>query len=198
MSVADAAAGLSSAQRAVARTVESVLAARGMPSEVIAAALVNAVAESGLNPNAVGDSGASVGLFQLHERGAGKGMTVAARKDPVTNTKRIAEEYDRYGGKIRAAYAAGERDIGKLAGMWSTHIERPADKAGEASRRAARAAKLFPGLVSTGSRVAVFSEGVNSMGALIGLALLGGLFVYRKATQARGASNTTSEQRMPR
>lgn len=162
-----------------------------MPPEVIAAALVNAVAESGLNPNAVGDSGASVGLFQLHERGAGKGMSVAARKDPVTNTKRIAEEYDRYGGSIRAAYAAGERNVGKLAGMWSTYIERPADKAGEATRRAARAAKMFPGLVSTGSRVAVFSEGVNGMGALVGVAVLAGLLVYRKVYESRPANART-------
>lgn len=192
MSVADAAVGLSAAQRAVARTVESVLVAHGMPAEVIAGALVNAVAESGLNPNAVGDSGASVGLFQLHERGAGKGMTVAARKDPVTNTKRIAEEYDRYGGSIRKAYAAGERDPGVFAALWSTYIERPADKVGEATRRKSRAAKMFPGLVSTGSRVAVFSEGVNGMGALIGLALLGGLLAYRKVCAARPANARTA------
>jgi hypothetical protein len=39
-------------------------------------------AESQWNPNAVGDGGASYGLFQMHSQGAGAGMTPAARMDP--------------------------------------------------------------------------------------------------------------------
>jgi hypothetical protein len=41
--------------------------------------------ESGGNPNAVGDSGHSVGLFQLNDQGEGAGMSVAAREDPRAN-----------------------------------------------------------------------------------------------------------------
>lgn len=48
-------------------------------------ALALAKAESGLNPNAIGDNGASVGLFQLHERGQGAGLSVAQRQNPEIN-----------------------------------------------------------------------------------------------------------------
>jgi len=185
--------GLSTAQRDVARRAESVLAARGLPPEVIAGALVNAHAESGLRPSAQSPAPEdSAGIWQLNAKGAGKGMTTAARQDVVTSTARIADEYKTFGGPLRKAYAAGERNPGVFAALWSTHIERPADKVGEATRRAARAAKLFPGLVSTGSRVAVFSEGANGMGALVGLALLGGLFAYRKVYAARPANARTA------
>jgi hypothetical protein len=46
--------------------------------------IVNATvkAESGHNPNAVGDGGKSIGLFQMHEQGAGAGMSAADRSDP--------------------------------------------------------------------------------------------------------------------
>lgn len=46
--------------------------------------IVNATAkaESGLNPNAMGDNGHSIGLFQMHDQGAGAGMSAADRSDP--------------------------------------------------------------------------------------------------------------------
>jgi hypothetical protein len=45
--------------------------------------------ESGGDPGAVGDSGHSVGLFQLHDMGYGHGMG-DARFDPETNAARAA------------------------------------------------------------------------------------------------------------
>ena len=42
------------------------------------------MAESGGDPNAVGDDGAAVGLFQLHERGMGAGLG-DLRRDPELN-----------------------------------------------------------------------------------------------------------------
>lgn len=57
---------------------------------LIAASL--AKAESGFNPAAVGDAGASVGLFQLHERGQGAGMG-AARLDPWVNAVKFLEQH---------------------------------------------------------------------------------------------------------
>jgi hypothetical protein len=74
---------------------------------VIAAALVNAGYESFFDPNAVGDGGKSVGLFQLHEAGAGRGMNVEARKNPIKNTERISKEF------FQAANTAGT-DVNKL------------------------------------------------------------------------------------
>jgi soluble lytic murein transglycosylase-like protein len=41
--------------------------------------------ESNLDPWAVGDGGHSIGLMQLHDQGAGAGMSIAERNDPWTN-----------------------------------------------------------------------------------------------------------------
>lgn len=58
-------------------------------------ALALAKAESSLNPNAIGDNGHSVGLFQLHDQGQGAGQSVAQRQDPRHNA-----------GQFLAAHAA--------------------------------------------------------------------------------------------
>jgi hypothetical protein len=150
---------LNVAQQAVAAIVSRVLTSRGVPPEVVNAAIVNAVAESGLNPNAVGDNGRSVGVFQLNERGAGAGMSVADRKDPVKNAGRIADVYFGSQGKpVRDAYAGGERRVSELAALWSANVERPADRAGEMSRRRTLAVALFPERA-----VAAVSDAVDNM-----------------------------------
>ena len=59
------------------------------------------LAESGGNPNAVGDAGHSVGLFQLHDQGYGYGMG-DSRYDPETNADRAAQG-------LAEAWHAGER-----------------------------------------------------------------------------------------
>ena len=69
--------------------------------------------ESGGRPDAVGDGGASVGLFQLHERGYGHGMG-DSRYDPEINAERAtrglaeawhAGEKAGYGGEFAARSA---------------------------------------------------------------------------------------------
>jgi hypothetical protein len=147
-SLADRAVGLSAEKCEMVRVIEREFLAAGLPVGLAAAAVVNAYAESGLNPRAVGDGGASVGLFQLHERGAGAGMTTAQRMDPVHNTRRIAAVLlGPQGAPVRAAWDAGERGLGRLAALFSTHVERPAARLAEEARRAALAVRLFPGLV---------------------------------------------------
>ncbi len=47
------------------------------------------LAESGGDPNAIGDNGHSVGLFQLHDQGYGYGMG-DLRFDPEANAERAA------------------------------------------------------------------------------------------------------------
>ena len=149
MTVVDSAVGLTSSQRRSATVIDDVLKHRGVPREVIAAAIVNAYAESGLNPAAVGDGGRSVGLFQLHERGAGHGMSAKARMDPAKNTERIYTVYaGKYGQPIRTAYNDGERSIPVLSALWSTHVERPANKKTEEVKRRAIALRLFPSMVA--------------------------------------------------
>lgn len=59
------------------------------------------LAESGGQPDAVGDSGHSVGLFQLHDQGYGAGMG-DARYDPEVNADRAARG-------LAEAWHAGER-----------------------------------------------------------------------------------------
>lgn len=44
-------------------------------------------AESGGRVDAVGDGGHSIGLFQMHDQGAGYGMSVAQRQDPDVQFK---------------------------------------------------------------------------------------------------------------
>ncbi|MEO6044157.1 MAG: transglycosylase SLT domain-containing protein, partial [Tepidiformaceae bacterium] len=72
------------------------------------------LSESGGRPDAVGDSGHSVGLFQLHDQGYGAGMG-DTRYDPETNADRgargLAEAWhagDKAGfsgeNAVRAAY----------------------------------------------------------------------------------------------
>lgn len=59
------------------------------------------LSESGGRPDAVGDSGHSVGLFQLHDQGYGHGMG-DARFDPETNAERATKG-------LAEAWHAGER-----------------------------------------------------------------------------------------
>ena len=51
--------------------------------------------ESGGTEDAVGDNGHSVGLFQLHDQGAGHGLTVEQRKDPEVQYARFIPTIDR-------------------------------------------------------------------------------------------------------
>lgn len=82
-----------------------------------ALALAMAQQESGLNPNAVGDQGHSVGLFQLHDQGMGAGMG-NDRYDPRINAQKALQSLAQ---TIRDN--PGIADVGQLAAM----SQRPAD-----------------------------------------------------------------------
>lgn len=110
--------------------------ARGVPEIVTAAAIVNGIAESGLNPEAAGDwapagecpgwelppvmkvlqkgqpaqpaCAHSVGIFQCNDRGAGKGKSARYRMDAANNSNLIIDEYERsYGDRIRQMVSDG-------------------------------------------------------------------------------------------
>lgn len=131
---------LTTAQRQQAYIIEREMQAEGIHPDIIAAALVNAHAESGFDPNAVGDKGNSVGLFQLNIKGAGAGMTVEQRKDPVQNTKRIIEVYR----KVQSRVDAGIGDIAKATELWCIHVEIPSNKYAKGLVRAAIAKQTYP------------------------------------------------------
>ncbi len=78
--------------------------------------------ESGGNPNAIGDNGHSVGLFQLHDRGVGHGMSVEQRKDPHVQFEAMMPRFvDAY----RSGLAKG-LDGAQLAIHIAREAERPA------------------------------------------------------------------------
>jgi hypothetical protein len=138
---------LSSSQIEMAALIERTLRSEGFESPSIAAAIVNAYYESGLNPRAKGDLDKSTGLyhafglFQLYTPGgAGHGMTESQMLDPVTNTKRIAQV-----AKATAYWSISKEtdDIPKLAADWSQYVEAPRDRIGNMTGRASAAAKMF-------------------------------------------------------
>jgi hypothetical protein len=165
----------SASQRQMVDVIEAEFRAAGYPQEAAAAAVVNAVAESGLNPRAAGDGGKSIGLFQLHEKGGGKGMTVAQRQDPRLNTRRIIEETQRGQGLgFYNAIRAGERDVAKLAGIFSYYVERPKDKEGERARRMERARQLFPARFQPSTSLPVAANGSDALRSRTGAVRAGG------------------------
>lgn len=76
--------------------------------------------ESGGNPEAIGDNGHSVGLFQMHDQGAGHGMSVEARKDPRV-------QFDTMMPKFVDAYRSG-RAQGLDGAQLAVHIAREAER----------------------------------------------------------------------
>jgi len=111
------------------------------------AAVVNAYSESLLDPKAVGDRGKSVGLFQLHLRGAGMGMTFEQRQDPAQNARRIFQVVlGPDGEKLRKMQAA---TIEEQTAAFAHDIERCSACGwsggdSELHRRRALVAQLFP------------------------------------------------------
>lgn len=141
--VADMVIGLNDSQRANAKIIEREFNAAGFGPPVVAAAIINAIAESGLRNDAKSPAPEdSVGLFQLNARGGGRGMSTAERMDPAKNTRRIIEEAKAARGFMNLVNA-GEKDVKKLAAAFSTYVERPADKPGNEIKRAAMVDRYF-------------------------------------------------------
>lgn len=92
----------------------------GVPVQV---AIAIAQQESGLDPNAVGDNGHSIGLFQLYDQGEGAGMTDAQRRDPLTNAMTALKE----------VAAVAQQHPGWSWGQIAAAAQRPADQAGYAA-----------------------------------------------------------------
>ena len=137
----------------------------GYPFGVALAAVVNARHESDLSNAAIGDSGQSVGLFQLYSGGAGAGMSVEQRMDPYLNTRKIIEETKQYGSNLMAAYRGGA-SLADLSLIFGRDIERPANK-GVDRDNTARA--LFPGLAD------LPAKRITLIGAMIPFIVAGAL-----------------------
>jgi len=133
-------------QYAMMEIIERVMRSEGFSSPVIAAAFVNAYAESAFNPLAGGDKDDTgtphaVGLFQLYTPGgAGEGMTHEQKIDPAMNTKRICDVAKRtpFMDEMQRT-----DDIPALAAQWSYHVERPKRVEYNMRMRADLAIKMF-------------------------------------------------------
>lgn len=139
---------LSSRQKEMVDIIENEFTAANYTRPVIIAAVVNAYAESGFNPEADNKRNGedSVGLFQLNSNGgAGAGMTDAERMDPYTNVRTIL---DRESDPLRViqAHADGGVAVEELVAEFTKTVERPKDKEGDATKRKALYRQMFPDL----------------------------------------------------
>ena len=101
----------------VMQAIAKAAQATGVPYNV---AIAVAMAESGLDPNAVGDQGCSHGLFQLNAcAGEGVGMTPAEMADPYTNALKALQQF--------AAVAQANPGITSDPGAWAAAAQRPKD-----------------------------------------------------------------------
>ncbi|MDP2643166.1 MAG: phage tail tip lysozyme [Candidatus Peregrinibacteria bacterium] len=109
---------------------------------IVGAALINANQESRFNPNATGDGGRGIGLFQVHPWGG----SVAYRKVPENNINLILDKEVCTGrGKTLIRRAKAGADVAELTALFSKYIERPGDEKGEMEKRANVARNVFRG-----------------------------------------------------
>jgi hypothetical protein len=119
-------------QLVVARRVEKRLRKYGFSDELIAGALVNAYAESGLDIDAVGKAGER-GIFQLNPRGLGHGMTVNEMQDVSLSVDRIANAVLKNNRVMELERKGGS--VAQHALIFCKEIERPSHKDRKARER---------------------------------------------------------------
>jgi len=129
--------GLSDRQIEVAALVVEEFLAAGFSPAVAAAAVVNAFAESSLNPKAVSSSKKFVGLFQVSSDILPEGRTDARK-----NTRAIIEECRRAPDFMDLAKTSA--DIYDLSEAFCMFVERPRYKTIKCPARAALADRLYP------------------------------------------------------
>ncbi len=102
----------------------------GSPIGTTVAAVANAVAESALDVDAIGDGGQSYGLWQMNVRGAGRGLPVGWRGD-------VAAQLDHLWPEVLRRHAAKPCPPGVLEATewWTREVERPADPDGATAVR---------------------------------------------------------------
>lgn len=134
---------ISAAKKPIALQIITAFKAADYNTFQQAAALANAIAESGLNPNSRNNNPPkedSVGLFQLNRLGGGvgDGKSVEALKDPATNIALIIQEANKV-----SAFKASD-SLSTAVSIFVHKIEQPGDKEGETTKRLAIALKLLP------------------------------------------------------
>jgi hypothetical protein len=164
------------------RIIISMFRSAGYPIGIGLAAVANARHESDISNYAIGDSGQSVGLFQLYDRGAGAGMTIEERMSPRANTQRIIQETKTYGGPLMEAYRNGA-SVAELSLIFGRDIERPANK-GVGRDNTARS--LFGTLADVPAKSLVFAAAAIPISIGLGLGALA-IFIVALSTKRRRA-----------
>lgn len=140
--VTELAMTLNEEQREVSYTIELELSEMGISDNIIAAAIVNAVAESNLNPTAIGDGGRSVGAFQLNKFGLGNKLTVEQRVNTYTSANIIGVQILKNRRLINLDDNGAS--IPKLTQVIVEDIMAPSDIEKEKTIRAGLAKRMFP------------------------------------------------------
>jgi hypothetical protein len=127
-------------QRMVAQQIESRLRKHRISDGIIMGAIINAYAESGLNPRAIGP-GNTRGVFQLLPSGLGHDMTIDQMHDVNASTDRVVVAIK----KSHKMMTAGrpEADLENIVRVFCAEIERPKDKPLRSMERAALFRKLI-------------------------------------------------------
>jgi hypothetical protein len=133
---------INQARRPMAELIAQRFGERGYGVIQQIAAIANAIGESNLNPEAAGDHGNSIGLFQLNMAGGvGSGFTASVLKNPERNIA-IMLDYIATLGVADARFKAASSTHDAVA-VFVTDFERPADTAGAIARRSQIAATLI-------------------------------------------------------
>lgn len=153
---------LSGEQEDMANLIREKFKAAGFSDIQAEAAVANAIAESGLNPNAHNTRGEdSVGLFQMNrDKGLGVGYSVEQLKDPNTNID------------LAIAAAKNSKDfksastINDAVAAFVKDVERPANQASEITKRTQIALNQKPSM-QTGMTLASAVPSMNDIGKFL-------------------------------
>ena len=127
-------------QRMVAQQIESRLRKHRISEGIIMGAIINAYAESRLNPRAVGP-GNTRGIFQLLPSGLGHDMTIDQMHNVNASVDRVVVAIKKSKKMMRAGQS--ETDLENIVKVFCAEIERPKDKQLRAMERAALFRKLI-------------------------------------------------------
>ena len=123
---------LNDSQSSIARGIERRMKSHGFSDNLIMGAIVNAYAESKLDPSVVGSAG-ELGIFQLNPKGLGSKMKPHEMRDVVNSTDRIIGAIK----KNRKMMSLEKRNASVTDHVMAfcTEIERPSDKKRKAKQR---------------------------------------------------------------
>ena len=131
----------------VKRIIEETFVRLGFHPKVAMAAVVNAQAESSLNPAATAveaDGAVSTGLFQINNLRGARDFTGYNLKDPVDSIRWLVLNEKGALGKVQRLAEAGAR-VPELTAAFCKLVERPANADKKAEDRAAMARQMYPG-----------------------------------------------------